>query len=178
MLGTLLVMLAATPSAAAQPSQDPSLSAPHVRPMKELRLLVEEAADRSPEVRALLDRLETTDVTVYIRSRAFENPELDGRVALLAVTSIQRYLVIELSPLKNTIVQMSTLGHELYHALEIALEPSIVDTRTLVAHYRRIGEIQFDIIGRQSFETGAAFEAGRRTRRELLTSKTRNANGS
>jgi hypothetical protein len=185
----LLVMLSVAPHAAAQAPhgqqgqpqrtpQNPADSAPHVRPVKELRSLVEEAAERSPEVRALLDRLEETDVTVYVRGRAFDNSELDGRVALLAVTTLQRYLVIELSCLRNTIVQMSTLGHELYHALEIALEPSIVDARTLAAHYRRIGEEQGDNLGRQTFETGAAFEAGRRTRRQLLTSRTRNANGS
>jgi hypothetical protein len=185
----LLALLSFAPRAAAQaqqrerdqsqpPPHNPEDSAPHVRPVKELRALVEEAAERSPEVRALLDRLEETDVTVYVRGRAFDNSELDGRVALLAVTTLQRYLVIELSCLRNNIVQMSTLGHELYHALEIALEPSIVDARTLAAHYRRIGEAQGDNIGRQTFETGAAFEAGRRTRRQLLTSRTRNANGS
>ena len=73
---------------------------------------------------------------------------------------------------------MATLGHELYHALEIAREPSIVDGRTLAAHYRRIGEQQGDTIGRMTFETAAAFEAGRRARRELLVNRTRSANGS
>ena len=68
--------------------------------------------------------------------------------------------------------------HVVYHALEIAREPSIVDVRSLAAHYRRIGEQQGDAIGRLTFETEAAFEAGRRTRRELLVNRTRSANGS
>jgi len=174
----LLAALAAAPPAAAQEAPDRSSSAPHVRPVNDLRGLVEEAAQRSPEVRALIDRLEATDVIVYVRSRNFADSELDGRVALLAVTTLQRYLVIELSCMKNTLVQMATLGHELYHAVEIAEEPSIVDARTLAAHYRRVGEQQSDALGRQTFETGAAFEAGRRTRRELLTNRTRTANGS
>jgi hypothetical protein len=174
----LLAVLSIAPHAAAQGSLDRSVSAPHVRPVNDLRSLVEEAAQRSPEVRALIDRLEATDVIVYIRGRNFADPELDGRVALLAATKLQRYLVIELSCMKATLVQMATLGHELYHAVEIAEEPSIVDARTLAAHYRRIGEQQGDAIGRQTFETGAAFEAGRRTRRELLTNRTRTANGS
>lgn len=178
LLPAMLLTLLFAPRAAAQEPQDQSLSAPHVRPVNGLRSLVEEAARRSPEVRTLLDRLEDTDVIVYIRGRNFEDPELDGRVALLAVTNLQRYLVIEISSLKTTIVQMATLGHELYHALEIAREPSIVDIRSLAAHYRRIGEQQGDAIGRLTFETEAAFEAGRRTRRELLVNRTRSANGS
>jgi hypothetical protein len=174
----LLPLLSTLPHAAAQEAPDYATSAPHVRPVNGLKSLVDEAAARSPEVRALLDRLEETDVIVYVRSRAFEDQQLDGRVALLAVTNLQRYLVIELSCLETTIVQMATLGHELYHALEIAIEPSIVDTRTLAAHYRRIGQQQSDAIGRQTFETEAAYEAGRRTRRQLLVNRSRSANGS
>jgi hypothetical protein len=178
LLPTMLLTMLSAPPAAAQEPQDQSSSAPHVRPVNGLRSLVDEAARRSLEVRTLLDQLDATDVIVYIRGRNFEDPELDGRVGLLAVTSLQRYLVIEISGLENTIVQMATLGHELYHALEIAREPSIVDARTLAAHYRRIGEQQGDAIGRLTFETAAAFEAGRRTRRELLVNRTRSANGS
>jgi len=177
-LPAMLLMLLFAPPAAAQEPQDPSLVVPHVRPVNGIRSLVDEAALRSPEVRTLLDQLEATDVIVYIRGRNFEDPELDGRVALLAVTSLQRYLVIEISCLENTIVQMATLGHELYHALEIARDPSIVDGRTLAAHYRRIGEQQGDAVGRLRFETAAAFEAGRRTRRELIVNRTRSADGS
>ena len=177
-LPAMLLMLLVAPRAAAQEPQDQSPSAPHVRPVNGLRSLVEEAALRSPEVRTLLDRLEDSDVIVYIRGGNFDDPELDGRVALLAVTNLQRYLVIEISSLETTIVQMATLGHELYHALEIAREPSVVDIRSLAAHYRRIGEQQGDAIGRLRFETEAAFEAGRRTRRELLVNRTRSANGS
>jgi hypothetical protein len=175
---TLLTVLAGAPHAAAQRPDERVLSAPHVRPVDGLRALVDEAARRSPEVRALLDRLEASDVIVYIRSRNFEDSALDGRVALLAVTNLQRYLVIELSCIKSSIVQMATLGHELYHALEIAQESSIVDTHTLAAHYRRIGQQQGDSVGRLTFETEAAYEAGRRTRRELLVNRTRSANGS
>jgi len=176
-LAVLLSMPAAAPRAAAQ-APDFSASAPHVRPVNGLRALVEEAAQPSPEVPALIDRLEATDLIVYIRTRTFSDSELDGRVALLAATNLQRYLVIELSSMKTALVQMATLGHELYHAVEIAEQPSVVDTRTLAALYRRIGEQQGDAVGRQTFETAAAFEAGRRTRRELLTNRTRSANGS
>jgi len=174
----LVSLLSAALPSAAQPRADLARSAPHVRPAPDLRALVAEAAQRSPEVRGLIDRLEASDVIVYVRCRQFAGQELDGRVALAAVTAVQRYLVIELSCLRNTLVQMATLGHELYHAVEIAEQPSVVDTRTLAALYRRIGEQQGDAVGRQTFETAAAFEAGRRTRRELIANRTRTAKGS
>jgi hypothetical protein len=72
---------------------------------------------------------------------------------------------------------MAALGHELFHATEIAAEPSIVDVRTLAAFYERIGTQTSDSIGRRTFETQAAADAGRRARRELLTSSTRNTHG-
>ena len=149
----------------------------HVRPEIALRPLVDEAARRSPIVRALIDRLQQTDVTVYIRTRAFVSSDLDGRVALLAVTGHQRYLVIEISCRGSLLVQMSTLGHELYHAVEIALEPSIVDARTLAAHYQRIGTERGGGAGRQTFETEGAYATGLRVRRELLTARPRPVHG-
>jgi hypothetical protein len=172
--GILLVMLSVASTGAAQ---DEAARPPHVRPERAIRPLVDEAARRSPIVRALIDQLERTNVTVYVRTRAFESSELDGRVGLLAVTVHQRYLVIELACRGSTLVQMSTLGHELYHAVEIALEPSIVDARTLAAHYQRIGSDRTEGDGRQTFETQAAFETGRRVRRELLLTRPRNVHG-
>ena len=165
-------MLSVARPAAAQEEHD--LPA-HVRPSADLRPLVEEAARRSPIVRALIDRLRDTNIVVYIRSRPFVTTELDGRVALLTTTAHTRYLMIELSCRASTIVQMSTLGHELYHAVEISLEPSIVDARTLAAHYQRIGIERGAGPGRQTFETDAAFYAGQRVRREVLQSRPRSA---
>ena len=150
---------------------------PHVRPEHGVRSLVEEAARRSPFIRELIDRLEGLDVTVYIRARAFLVTDLEGRIALLSGAGSHRYLVIELACGRSGLTQMATLGHELFHAAEIAAEPSIVDARTLAAFYERIGTQTSDSIGRRTFETQAAADAGRRTRRELLTSSTRSAHG-
>ena len=68
---------------------------------------------------------------------------------------------------------MATLGHELFHAIEIAEEPSAVSPQTLADLYSRIGRQTGDDSGRRTFETAAA---GVRARRQLLTS-TRHGNG-
>jgi hypothetical protein len=151
---------------------------PHVRPEPGLRELVADAARRSPAIRGLIDGLERLDVTVYIRTRIFPQTDLDGRVALLSSTnSSHRYLVIELACGRSAYTQMATLGHELFHATEIATEPSVVDTRTMAAYYARIGTQTSDSDGKQTFETQAAADAGRRAWREVLMAPKRHANG-
>ena len=159
-------------------AQDEVKPPPHVRPEHGLRALVDEAARRSPAVRALIDQLEDMDVTVYIRVRAFDQLDLDGRVGLLATRSSHRYLVIELACGRPALSQMATLGHELFHATEIAAEPSAVDGRSLAAFYARIGIQTGNQAGRQTFETAGAAAAGLQTRRELLARTSRSTNGS
>ena len=147
---------------------------PHLRPEIMLRPLVEQAAQRSPSIRALIDRIEAADVIVYVRIRPFSQSDLNGRVALLEkMPAGQRYLVIELACARSDVVTISTLGHELYHAVEIAEEPSIVDAPTLIAHYTRAGEKTGDVQGHLSFETRGAEQTGVQVRRELYATPTR-----
>jgi hypothetical protein len=168
-----LLLLTGAPARAQDKPEPP----PHVRPERALRALVTEAARRSPEIGALIDHLEELDVTVYIRTRVFTQIDLEGRVALLSVNAGRRYLMIELACGRPELSQMATLGHELYHAMEIAREPSIVDGDSLAAFYARVGVQTGDSIGRQTFETAAAAGAGQRARRELLRNTTRSGHG-
>jgi hypothetical protein len=175
--GMLLLLLVAGP-AIAQDVDAETPPPPHVRPEHAIRPLVEDAARRSPAIRDLIDQLEALDVTVYIRTRLFTQIDLEGRVALLAMNGGRRYLMIELACGRADLTLMATLGHELFHALEIAREPSVVDAATLAALYARIGMQTGDTVGRQTFETSAAAAAGQRVRRELLTNTARSGHGS
>ncbi len=141
---------------------------PHVRPDVSLGPFVGESARRSPSIRALLDRLEATDVIVYVRMRVFDQTALEGRAGMLTTTAAgQRYLVIELACGRPQVTTMATLAHELYHALEIAQQPAIVDAGTLAAYYRRHGVETGGSPGRLTFETEGAEQAGYQARREL-----------
>ena len=147
---------------------DPSDAPPHLRPDPALRPFVDESARRSPSIRALIDRLEATDVIVYVRMRVFDQTALEGRVGMLTTTAAgQRYLVIELACGRPQVTTMATLAHELYHALEIAQQPAIVDAGTLAAYYRRHGVETGGSPGRLTFETEGAEQAGHQARREL-----------
>jgi hypothetical protein len=156
------VAFAVQSAAIAQPT-------PHLRPDITLRPLVDQAAQRSPLIRTLIDRIEASDVVVYVRLRQFTRSDLDGRVALLSsMPAGQRYLVIELACIRPDVVTIATLGHELYHALEIAAEPSIVDAGSLLAFYTTAGEKTGDRQGQVTFETRGAEAAGAQVRRELF----------
>ena len=171
-MGLAFLALSAAPACA----QD-ALSPPHVRPESDLRRLVDDAARRSPAIQEWIDRLEELDVTVYIRTKLFVQPDLEGRVALLSAAGSHRYLIIELACGRAEITQMSILGHELFHAIEIAEEPTVVDAATLADLYLRIGSRTSDRKGLQTFETDAAAAAGQQARRQLLSSTTRHGHG-
>jgi hypothetical protein len=168
-----LMLMTLTASAAAQAGRTPQ---PHVRGDDDMRRLIDDAASRSPAIRDWIDRLQELDVTVYVRMKTFTQRDLEGRVALLSKAGSHRYLVIELACGRTAVEQMATLGHELFHAIEIAEEPSIVNADTLAAFYTRIGIKTGDSGGVRTFETGAAAAAGLRARRQLLTT-TRNSHG-
>jgi hypothetical protein len=149
--------------------------APNLRPDAGLRRLVAEAAERSPSIRASIERLEALDVIVYVRTRMFYRLDLEGRVGFIAAAGARRIIAIELACGRPEVGTMATLAHELYHAIEIAEEPSIVDTRTLAAFYRQHGTEASDGDGRLMFDTRGADEAGRRARQELIASSTRHS---
>ncbi|MBW8861943.1 MAG: hypothetical protein JF601_06165 [Acidobacteria bacterium] len=117
----------------------------------------------------MIDRLEASDLVVYVRLRQFTRSDLNGQVALLSsMPAGQRYLVIELACGRSDVLTIATLGHELFHALEIAAEPSIVDARSLAAFYTTAGEKTGDRLGQLTFETRGAEAAGVQVRRELF----------
>jgi hypothetical protein len=149
----------------------------HVRGERGIQRLVDEAARRSPMVQELIDRLQEQDVTVYVRARTFPQLDLEGRVALLSTVGSHRYLVVELACGRSELSQMATLGHELFHALEIAGTPAVVNAETLADLYSRIGTKTADSGGLRTFETEAAAAAGVLTRQQLLTNTTRHGHG-
>ena len=167
----MLLLLGAARPACAQPA-----TVPHVRGDAEMQRLIDEASRRAPAIRDSIARLQALDVTVYVRTRTFAQTDLEGRVALLSTVGRHRYLVIELACGRTDLARMATLGHELFHAIEIAQEPSIVDSQSLATFYTRVGIRTSDGKGQQTFETEAAAAAGLRARRQLHSS-TRDGHG-
>jgi hypothetical protein len=137
----------------------------HVRPIDTaLETLILEGGRRSPVFRALLDRLEESNVLVYVERRLLP-PILRGRLTLVGASHGWRYLRVEIDCRPTRDDQIVALGHELQHALEIAEVATVVDAGSLRRLYRLIG-FPVDSSHRR-FESKGAREVGATVRREL-----------
>jgi hypothetical protein len=158
---------------AATPAVD---APPHLRPLNaEARTLASELLERSATARDMTERLEQSDVIVYIRFRLFDTATLDGRVGFLesAAHNHGRLLVVELAVGRTRIQQLVTLAHELRHAVEIADAPTVVDPLTMADYYARVSRTATCEPGRKTFETREAGDTAAQVRLELMSRATR-----
>jgi hypothetical protein len=129
--------------------------------------LLQDARERSATIRSLLDRLDGSDVIVYLQRNVFERPEVKGRTSLITAVPDARFLrVIVRSALADD-RGVEMLGHELQHVHEIAQEPRIRSERHLQQYLNVIG---FEC-GTSRFETEAAILVERQVRTELASTR-------
>ena len=89
--------------------------------------------------------------------------ELVAQLSFVYANDDVRYLRAQVRSRRGAADTMSVIGHELQHALEVAVHPSVRDEKAFAALYVRIG----DRTELHRFDTAAAREAGVRVRREL-----------
>jgi len=158
----VLILLFTLPTLA-----DSHVPDPHIRTTcAALREALARGSRVSPTLRAIIDRLEASDVVVYLVSQRSEMAGIAAHVSSVSAAGGRRYLRIVFDPKYGGCQLMGLLGHELRHALEIAEEPSVVDARSLAILYRRIG---FSRDGMDQFDSTDAIEAGRRVMRDALS---------
>src|SRR4030095_5246025 len=93
---------------------------------------------RSDTFRTLVEHLERSQTIVYL-SRVPVPPTIQARTRLFAAANGWRFLAIDLDWRLADIDLITTLGHELQHAAEIADAAEVVDQISLAALYGRIG---------------------------------------
>jgi hypothetical protein len=126
--------------------------------------LVTVAIRRSATIRGVAASLEASDVIVWIAIK--DEPRLrTGRLRLMGSAGGVRRVYVEIARVNHLDDQVVWLGHELWHALEIARAAEVVDAAGLERLYRRIGDR--GLPGESAFETAGAVDAGRRVSREL-----------
>ena len=156
----------ATRSAAHDAATPPD---PHVRfeDARPRRLLLE-AIPRSPTLRRLIERLNDSDVVVYIRCERLRAGVV-GRLSFVSTADGIRYLKVGAGCVGDRQRQAAVMGHELQHAVEIADRPTIVDTASMQSEYERIGYVNHfaSTAGIISFETDLALRVGEQIFREL-----------
>jgi hypothetical protein len=151
-------------------AQDHTAAVSNIRGVDEASsALVRDLVARSATGRELADELERSDLVVYVRRRLFPTAMLSGRIGFVRSSCSRRFVAIEIAAPRNYVEELSALGHELQHAVEIAGDPTVCDAASLAALYTRIGD-PVDRWGgtADSFETRAAAETTVRVRQELL----------
>jgi hypothetical protein len=157
----LLLLAAAVPVAAESP---PDGTHEHIRMTdKRLHRLVHEGLRTSATFRGLVERLERSDVVVYLVCDGVLTPA--GRLTFVSAVAGVRYVHVRVSKLASRNQQIALIGHELQHAVEIAGAPDVIDVRSLGAAYERIG-----YVNRRAATPGVAFdtEAAVRTGYQIL----------
>ena len=130
--------------------------------------LIEDGLARSATVRRLVQRLEQSDVIVIVEVCQVMRPAL-GDTRILAATAVVRHVRIRITSAAGRVDQLSILGHELQHAVEIASEPGVRDSAGQEDLGRRIGWMHDTGPG---YETQAAQEAGDAVRSEIRLART------
>ena len=167
----LTTLIAMSPLPEGVSDDDPSRRGPRVRPYdSRAATLLLNGMERSDTMRAIVDRLEELDVIVYLEVQPSVRGSLAGRLTWLTRTELHRFVRVSLNPTLPPNILIATLAHELQHALEIALAPSIIDDESLSAYYRQHG---MKSPGRlDGWDTLAAQDVGDRVRRELAGVRT------
>jgi hypothetical protein len=159
-----LSVLVATASALANGPNDEA----RLRPQdSRLVQVLKEGAARSATFRALVDRIEESNVIVYVALNPLMKPSLSGMLTWMTRAGEHRYVRASISPDQTFDQMIATLAHELQHAVEVIEDDTVIDEKSLVALYRRIGH-QNSVAAPSRWETDAAQQAGFRVRRELV----------
>ena len=140
---------------------------PHIRSSEpELLAALAQGARVSPTLQRLLDRLESSDVVVYLMFDRRPSPDTAGHIALITAVPERRYLRISIDHRLIGCQRLAILGHELHHAVEIAESPAVTGDAAVAALYRRIG---FRSAGAgECFDSAGAILAGRIVEKEAL----------
>jgi len=115
---------------------------------------------RSPSFVDLIETLDQLDRVVYIEEGSCHHRELRACLQMMS-TPGGKNLLVRVDPRQPTRSVVTQLAHELYHAVEIAREPDVVDVAGLRDLYKRIGERSCVGEANPCWETRAAvaFEA-------------------
>lgn len=142
---------------------------PRIRPQDaRIKQVLEAGAARSTTFKALVDRIEASNVIVYVAINPLLRSSLSGSLTWMTRAGEYRYVRASISPEMLFDQMIATVAHELQHAVEVIGDESVVDEKSLTALYRRIGHASQASVP-TGWETVAAQEAGWQVRRELVS---------
>jgi hypothetical protein len=134
-------------------------------------LAVEQGLRDSATFRGLVDRINVSDVVVYVSADEKRLPPgVDGRLTFLSATGGFRYVVVTVNSALTQPRLVSLIGHELQHVREIADTLAIVDAKSMARAYAAgLGyHNRYLTNDGQTFDSLAAIRAGEQVLREVL----------
>lgn len=140
----------------------------------DVMVLLLEGYERSPTLKSLVDAIGETNGIVYIQTGRCPVPGLRGCLLhIIYGNGGFRYLWIRIRAAAEPLELVSTMAHELQHALEVLQQPWIRTGLDLLQFYRSPGSQAFGSSASpgpfQSFETAPAMRIGEAVRAELET---------
>jgi hypothetical protein len=142
---------------------------PRLRPQDSRSTQVlKEGAARSATFRALVNRIEAGNVIVYVAISPVMKSTLSGALTWMTRAGDFRYVRASISTELAFDQMIASVAHELQHAVEVVEDESVVDERSLVAMYKKIGQPS-RAAGPSGWDTLAAQRTGTQVRRELVT---------
>ena len=133
-----------------------------------LRMVVATTFARSATFQSLVNRIEQSDVIVYLTCHHFGSATLIGQTALISARPGVRYLLVQVLCQQPDQMLVAILAHELQHVVEIAATPSVVDDQSFARLFSAIGFRTCFSSRREQFETMAAIDIGNRVRTEHM----------
>jgi hypothetical protein len=143
---------------------------PRVRPADaRIASLLLDGMRRSPSLADLVDRVEASNVIVYLELQPSLTDHLMGCLTWMGKVAGYRYVRASLNPDMATDTLIAAIGHELRHVVEIIENPSVTDEASLRSLYQRIG------VRGKELDTQDAQNAGATVRKDLRTTRTTGA---
>ena len=170
LLALVLCSLVSTPAFAADLAD--SWREARIRPQDaRLTALLREGIVRSATFRALVNRIEASNLFVYVTLSPVMKASLAGKLTWMTRAGDFRYVRATINTEQSPDQMIATLAHELQHAVEVIEDETVSNQRSLQELYKRIGRQSYSGIT-TGWETMAAQETGLRVRRELLSAAT------
>ena len=165
LLAVALVAAVSIPTALASER----VGGPRLRPQDARSTQVlKEGAARSATFKALVDRVEAGDVIVYVAVSPIMKSTLSGALTWMTRAGDFRYVRATIRTELTFDQMIASVAHELQHAVEVIEDASVIDERSLVEMYKKIGQPS-RAAGPSGWETLAAQRTGTQVRRELVT---------
>src|SRR5262249_2315995 len=136
----ILVVLMGLQTATTETERASEMLYTHVRPIEPyIARLVRDGYERSATFRQLVDSIQQSNVTVWVRPGICAGGRIRSCLVSVSGSERARYVWITIDP-NHTIEHrlIAAVAHELQHAVEVAEHPEVTDASATVKLYRQL----------------------------------------